>query len=490
MKNIFKRPATVVTLTVLLVLTMVLSASAAATTKAMSTNFALVNLATGANSGTINYIKSDGSQWRAPETFNLTTQGSQLNKYQYSPDAGLSAGTGSVVVSTNGPMGAVVQIRSDVPGSTQVSTRGAYSGSTSGAQEAYVPLVAKNGTSASGLARSQVIVQNTGVGNATIEIRLVNLDASTRYTKTGINLVSGASYTYDLTEEPNVPDGWFGSAVVRATNSGGQVAVVSNFFTGNHGMQTYNAFTTRGQNWLVPLFTSRLPNSLSAVVRVQNLSGGAIDANGITMSCIKDPLSPGSNFELRNPAAVGNSAAYEFNPVTDNRLPSGWFGSCRVTTPGKDTVVFVQLRYVGQDMAAAYEAIPSTGTNTKVIIPVYLKRLTNGFATVITVQNLSSTQAANVELRYQAATDADPPLPANCSATFNVNIPAGASIQQNHTLTQDGPGFVPQIGLNCRGTLVATSTNGVPIDSFVQIRDVNGLPGDTYQAHNGFTVAN
>lgn len=484
MRNIFKRPAMVVALTMALVLSMALGASAAATTKALSTNFTLVNLSTGSNSGTINYIKSsDGSAWRAPETFNLVGQGAQLIKRQYDADAGLSAGSGSVVVSTSGPMGAVVQIQARPP---QVATRGAYSGSTGGAQEAFVPLVGKNGTTATGTANSQIIVQNTGSSDATVEIRLINGDGSVRHTKNVGTLGSGVSYTYDLSEEGAVPNNWFGSAVARATNSGGQVAVVSNFFTGPDGMQTFNAFTAKAQSWLVPLFTSRLANGLSTPIAVQNLSGSAIPANGIEVVCTKDPQSPDpATLTLRNNAAVGDTAAYYFNPVTDNTIPATWFGSCRVNTAGHDSVVFVQMRYTtggNTSQAAAYEGIPATGTNTKAIIPLYMKRLQNGFATAVTIQNLSSSQAANVTLTYtKGEGQAD-----NCSASFTASIPASGSLIQNHRLNQPGPGFVSQLGEDCFGTLVVTSNT--PIDSFVQITDISGAAGDTFQAHNGFTT--
>jgi hypothetical protein len=161
MKSIFTKRLTLSTLMVLvLVLTASLVASGAATTKQLSTNFTLVNLATGTNTVNIQYYTSTGAQWRTPEQTTLTGVGDQLIRRQYT-DAALQSGSGSVVVGGSGAMGAVVQIRAI----NQTPTSGAYSGASAGSSSANVPLVAKNQSSASGVLNSQVIVQNTGTSS-------------------------------------------------------------------------------------------------------------------------------------------------------------------------------------------------------------------------------------------------------------------------------------------------------------------------------------
>jgi hypothetical protein len=468
-----------------LVLTGVMAAAAeplGSTPKSLSTNFTLVNLEAGANNGSINYYKDDGSPWRTAESFNFTTEGDQLIKRQYDASSGLSTGSGSVVVSAAGKLGAVVQIQAR----GQTPTSGAYSGATAGAASANVPLVLRNLTGASGVSNSQIYVQNTGTGPTNIEIDLISPNGTLQYKKTHANLAVGTAYNYDLADESpsNVPNGWFGSAVVKATSANGGVTVVSNLFSGANGMQTFNAFINKGQVWLAPLFTSRLTNGLSTPIAVQNLSGQEIPVGGIKLICKKDPGSGGADFNTDNKTAVGNTASYFFNPVTDStNLPTNWFGACRIETTGFDTVVFVQMRTIGTDLAASYEGIKGDGTAKKVVIPLYGKRLTNGFATAITIQNLSNTAAANVTLAYKGSAG----LPANCTINKTASIPAGGSLIQNLRLDQTGAGAVPELGNNCFGTLVVTSADQA-IDAFVQLSDVSGQPGDTLQAHNAFTV--
>ena len=119
---------------------------AASTTKILSTNFTLVNLGDGAAEGSIQYIRADGSTWKAAESFEIAEPGGQAIYRQYFDDE-LEDGAGSVIVSANQPIGAVVQILARGQNPT---TSGAYSGVSTSANAFVVPLVARNGASASG----------------------------------------------------------------------------------------------------------------------------------------------------------------------------------------------------------------------------------------------------------------------------------------------------------------------------------------------------
>jgi hypothetical protein len=466
--------------------TMVLSASAASTQKNLSSNFTLVNLVDGANNGAIQYIKSDGTTWLPQQTFTLTGLGAQLIKRQYDPaDGNLSAGSGSVVVSTDGPVGAVVQIQAR---NGQVPTSGAYIGVSEGAATANVPLVSRNGTSASGKTNSQIIMQNASSTNIDIHLKVISsVDGGVKLDKVFPGVLPNQSIEFDMTsaDASALGDGFFGSATVSSDTPGGLVAVVSNFFTGDNGMQTFNAFTKVGTKWYLPLFTSRLSNSLSAPITVQNVSGGTIPAHSIKLVCTKNPAAVGPdtiNSDNANP--LGNSASVFFNPVVDTTtFPDGWYGSCKVDSGSFNTAAFVQLRFVSGDRAGAYEGILGTGTNKRVVIPLYAKRLQNTFASAITIQNLNDGAAAHVKLEYKGATGTD----ASCTQTFdNVTIPAGGSYIQNHRIAS-GDNSVPQIADGCFGTLTVTSTDQ-PIDAFVQL-DFTGQNGDAFMAHDAFTVS-
>jgi len=454
------------------------------TTKALSTNFTLVNMSNQQANVTVQYIKEDGSNWpvTTPDRtdFTIAANGGQKILRQYD-DPNMPSGRGAVVVSSTQPLGAVAQVLAR----NQIPSSGAYSGFSQTSSTFYVPLVMRRLMGASGLSNSQVMIQNAGtasVSNVTVQF----LGATgTNYTKSGINIPAGATYYYDLDDEVNLPEGWYGSAVV-STGSSAQIAVVVNLFAGAHMLQTYNAFTAEslGTTWFVPLFTSRLANGLSTPISIQNLSGGTLATGSVQLDCTPDPGSGGSSFSKNNTTSIDNNRSYYFNPVVDMSIPANWYGSCRITSSGGNIVAFVQMRKIGTDEAGAYEAINANGTNKKAFFPLVAKRLGNGFATAVTIQNLSTSAQATVTLTYTPSPEyvAAGGNPAVLSTTTTID--ANKSLIQNQRLSNFSVGgtLMPD---GWYGTLTVTSNQ--PVDGFVQLTNINPQSGDTFMAHNAFT---
>lgn len=456
-------------------------AAAASTNKTLSTNYTLVNLSSSTATVTVNYYKENGSQWvadAANTNFQIAGNGGQAIIRQYF-DTTMTSGRGSAVVASDQPLGAVVQIQARSP---QVPTSGAYMASSKTDTTFYVPLLLRNRSTASGTGNSQIMVQNAGTSAVTVSIQLIKKPSSpgASYTKSGISIAPGATYYYDLSDESaaNVADNWEGSAVVTGT---GQISVISNFFLGEHQLQTFNGFAPSDltTKWFVPLFASNLANRLSTPVTAQNLSGSSIAANQISMACLPASDSPNqATFTLKNTSAVGNNEAYVFNPVTDPTIAQTWIGSCVLTAPG-NVATFVQMRFPGaNDNAAAFEAISGTGTNKTVIVPLVAKLLANGFATPVLIQNLGNA-STNVHLVYKPN--------ASCSGcqqyTEDFTLAANASIQRNFRLSTT----LPAMPSHWEGTLTVTSSSQ-PIDGYVQLTWVGIASGDNYMAHRVFTL--
>lgn len=476
------------------------TAQAASTTKTLSTNFTVVNLSPDeANVAASYYKESDaagvgGASWVADagnSSFKLTGNGGQKIVRQY-VDNTLTPGRGGVILSSDKPLGAIVQILVRTTG--VAATSGAYSALSTPADTFFVPLVSRRGSSASGTANSQIIIQNAN----TTAAASVNVAFSGGFSK-AVTVAPGASYYYDLDDEAGLAEGYFGSAVVSA-GAGGQIVVVSNFFTGPDGLQTFNAFpaTSKGTTWRVPLFVSRIPNGLSTLAAIQNLSGVEMAIGAVSLSCIGDKLYNGgtsADFTATNANAVANNGTYYFSPVSQATLPNNWVGACTLTAPG-DVVSFVQMRYVGgsgplfnPSNSAAYEALNASGTNKRVFVPLVAKRLSNGFATNATIQNLSNV-TATLSLTYKPAAEYIAAGGSNADILVGpYAVAPGGSLLQNHRNPGNGGtgNNVHNLPEEWLGTLVVTSDQ--PIDGFVQLTYINNpLPaGDTFQAHNVFT---
>jgi len=478
----------------------------AATTKTLSTNYTLVNLGSADATVNVQYLKEDGSVWDADpanESFIVPADFGMVQVRQYF-DSTLAAGRGSVVVSSDQPLAGVSQIQAR----NQVPTQGAYSAITQGSNSFYVPLAARRQPTLSGIFNSLIVIQNTDSVALNVSVALVK-GSSTTYTKPINNLLPGQAFYYDLETETNLPEPWIGSAVVTAANSG-NIAVVTNSFSGPDGLQTFNAFPAEsiGPNWMVPLFFSRLNNGLSTVVTVQNISGAQIPAGGITLSCIKDaltfPVGP-ATITVGLPSVLNVNESYSFNPVADaaNFPNSHWGGSCQIDAGSSDVVAIVQMRITSGSAAgaaASYEAIPMNGsTNRTLVVPLVAKRLANGFASVVTIQNMNPNQPANdVELTYMPSFIAAECPVAICDKSGNgtvgaedavtifLDLPAGGSLQQNHRIG-GGAGAVPELPDGWQGSLVAVSSIQ-PIHGFVQLTNYLFGDGDRLMAHNAFSL--
>lgn len=483
------------TLAIVIILLIATTVFAGSTTKTLSTNFTLVNFSSEEALVNVEYRLEGGAIWdadNANESFTIPANGQRQIRQYF--DTTMVSGKGSAAISSTQPLGAVVQIlaRGQTPSS------GAYKGYSSGSSKWYIPLAAHLGISSTGTVNSQVVIQNVGSANVDFSVELISLNGSTAYTKSVTGLAPNVMYHYDLADEANLPSNWFGSAVVSTTS--GSLAVVSNIFLGAHALQTINAFPNEllNNSWEVASFFSKLGNGLNSVVTVQNLSGGTIAAGDITLTCVKDPNSSlPTSFVVSNPAPILNKAAYNFNAYTGgSSYPLGWYGSCTVSSPGS-VVAFVQNRYIGvatNQGAAAYEAVPTGGTDTTMFVPLIAKRLSNGFASVVTIQNLTSNPGL-VTLTYVpsktecAVSICDRNSDGVLTVADNIVVPdlpiaANGSIMRNHRLVS-GANVEPLMPSSWVGSLQVTSD--VAINGFVQLTNYLYTYGDTFMTHGIFT---
>jgi len=483
------------TLAIVIMLLIVTTVFAGSTTKTLSTNFTLVNFGSEEALVNVDYLLEGGADWDADdanESFTIPANGQRQIRQYF--DTTMVSGKGSAAISSTQPLGAVVQVLAR----NQTPSSGAYKGYSGGNSKWYIPLAAHMGSSASGLVNSQIIVQNVGTSVVNFTIELVSLDGTITYTKSVSNLGPNVMYHYDLADETNLPSNWFGSAVVSTTS--GSLAVVSNIFLGSDALQTINAFSDDllTDEWKVASFFSKLGNGLNSVVTVQNLSGGSIAAGQISLNCVKDPNSPDPvSFIVTNPAQVLNKAAYNFNAFTGGApYPTGWYGSCTVTAPGS-VVAFVQNRYINvasNQGAAAYEAIPAGGADTTMFVPLIAKRLANGFASVVTIQNQSNLPGL-VTLTY-IPSQLECPISvcdrnsdgiltvADNIVVVNLDLAANSSIMRNHRLAS-GDNYEPIMKDGWVGSLKVEAD--VPINGFVQLTNFLYTAGDTFMTHGIFT---
>jgi hypothetical protein len=267
----------------------------------------------------------------------------------------------------------------------------------------YVPLVMRKVGGVSGVSNTEILIQNLSASSINVTI---NLYGSPNHTR-NVTVPGSGSHGYYLVNDLGIADGWVGSA--RISTDGTRIAVVAHQQTLDGGgtvrtIQSFNGFpqSSLTPEWGVPIFTSRLANSLSTPVVVQNLGGATIPVNGVALVCTKHPSSPGVNtLTVRNNASISNNAGYfGFNPVIDTtNFPAGWYGSCTIDAGNYNVVGFVQMRFTSHTHAAAYEAMPLNGGVRQLVFPV-IQRNNSGDSTAVTVQNLSTNAPTVINFWY------------------------------------------------------------------------------------------
>ncbi len=451
--------------------TMVLAQS---TTKALATNYTLVNLGSATAAVTAEYLTPGGAQWGDSifKNFSIPAGGNQIVR-QYD-DTGLTPGIGSVILSSDQPLGAMVQelTRSGVP------SMGAYSGVGVASATWFIPLASRRGTAATGMANSQIVVQNVGSAAVNFNVEYFTLATGTSaFDKDYTNLASGASLLIDLDLETGLTAPWWGSVVVSTTS--GSLGVVSNMFFGADSLNAFNAFAAEeiGPSWRIPLLYVRLPNTLTTSVTVQNLSGATLPAGDIQLACIKNPSASGSDFTVVSSNQILNNSSYAFNTFTDLvKFPTAnWYGSCEVRSlSGQEIAVLVHDRYTNNAGQSMYGAVPGNLTSQKVSVPLIAKRLANGFANTVTVQNLSNTTTATLNITY-IPTGGGTPI-----VRTGISVDPGASYIRNFRLAATES---PEMPDGWVGSMVIESNT--PIAAFVQNTFLT-IYGDRLQAYLGF----
>lgn len=166
-----------------------------ATTKALATNYTLVNLGDAQATVSAQYLTPTGTEWGDSifKSFTIPAGGNQIVR-QYD-DTGLTPGRGSVIISSDQLLGAMVQevTRTGVP------TSGAYTGVGTPSATWYVPLAARQANSATGKVNSQIIVQNVTAAAVDFTVEYFSLSTGAlAFSRDYTALAAGASQLIDL----------------------------------------------------------------------------------------------------------------------------------------------------------------------------------------------------------------------------------------------------------------------------------------------------
>jgi hypothetical protein len=334
-----------------LILALVASTSAQFTT--LTSGFQVQNLSTTDDATvTIAYINQDGSEDTSVN--DTIPAGTSTTYYPIDAAAGFD---GSVVISSDQPVAAIVNLLGD---------NGAFGGASynsfsSGSANANIPLVLSDFFNINTFFN----VQNTGTSDVTVN---VNYSAAT-CTDTSATIPAGAAHKFDQTVDCTANT--IGAATITS-NGTIAVAVVQH---DNQSLLAYNGFTTAGSSTAIaPLVSQNYFNSRTAL-QVQNTGASAVD---VTVNFTPSPGFPGAacsqtlNIAPAASANFGDSVFFDGTPACD--ADAGWVGGAEIDAGTGTVVAIVNSVTSGTANAAAYSAFdPSTAT-TVVNFPLVMDR--------------------------------------------------------------------------------------------------------------------
>lgn len=459
----------------------IVSVSAQATTKSLSTNYTIQNLGTATANVQVEYKKqydgtTPGGDWTGSSYTNFTvTVGSSKVVAQYL-DTLEDGVAGSVTISADQPVAAIVNqlARGQTP------TSGGYTGFSEGAESFFMPFAFKNLATSVGIINSQLIIMNVGSAATDVSVALINgVTGVTDHTEVISDLPAGESYYYDQSEETALSDGWYGSAQVSAA-SGGSVAVVGNQFTGDHGLLTYPGFAEGYTEWAIPLYCSRLNNGYNSVIAIQNVSGSEIAAGDIEVVFTPDPSLAAPSFTISNTAALADNGTWTVNPRQNVLFPTDSYGAAKITAGGNVVAIVNQLdnetTATTSDSALSFNAMRADLTGQTVVAPLIMSRLPNDYSTVFTIANLTDV-AGTCDFTYKG----DVGYGSSDVTVTGVTLPAGGSIVHNHRLDGAGTHELP-VDWYGAATVVCTQPAAGMVNSLQQ-----GALGDADTSYNAFT---
>jgi len=402
------------------------SASAQATS--FSTGFQIQNLSNATANVSIGFVPSGSATPSATVTTTIPANGART--YATLP-ADVAAGfTGGAVINSDQQVAAVVNVLAN----NSFFYGGAYGGFSAGANSVTAPLLFKNSFGFS----SFFNVQNTGTAaaNVTVTYSGGGLNSPVTETKT---VQPGSSERFDQAANPQLPNGFNGSAVV-SSNQPVAVAVVEN---GPTTLLAYNGFVGTSTAPVMPLINA---NNFGFITGISMQNAGDQPTN-VTVSYSRSSAGTDCT-ETKTVPARGTAFfaidAFARDNAGENCANGATFvGSARVTANSANQPLIAVVNQLNQrtNKGGAYASFDASAATGTVVTPLIQDRVA-GYFTGFSIVNVG-TAAVNVNCTYSGT-----------SVTQSIqNLAPGATwtaVQLN------------AIGNGYNGAGVCTATGGTP----------------------------
>jgi hypothetical protein len=346
----------------------VLVSAVAAQPSAYNSGYQVANLSSDTATISIQYVNQDGT---VAATVDDTIPGDGSTTYF---PIGAGAGfNGSVVISSDQPVAAIVNVLGD-----GFAFGEAYESFTEGSDTANLPLIMKGNFNFN----TWFNVQNaSSPGGTPVDVEISY--AGTTCTETA-TIPAGAAATFNQATNTCLPTPYVGAATVTATGGNVVAAVMQ---VGPTTLFAYNSFTDGSTEPVMPLVQG---NNFGYFTGIQVQNTGAV-ATDVTVSYV--PGESGVACSQTETIAAGASATYQ--DCSNMSVPT-FIGGAAVSNNSADQplVAIVNQLNLGQGKGAAYSGFAPASATETVNFPLIMQA-NFGFFTGFNVYNAG---AANAEV--------------------------------------------------------------------------------------------
>ncbi|MFT7585780.1 MAG: hypothetical protein ACI9EW_002208 [Cellvibrionaceae bacterium] len=412
--------------------------------------FQVQNLSANVATIEITYYNQDGT---TATSVSDTVPANDSNNYATLP---VGAGfDGSVVISSNEPVAAIVNVNASASSLTYGAS---YSSISTGSETVSLPIINHDFFNID----TQVSVQNAGSTAASVTITYANT-ACTEIASIPV----GAVHRFKQASNTCLPAKYNGAATVTAGE--GQSIVATVLQESPNALLAYNGFTNGSTAPAMPLITQNF-FGIETGVQIQNL--GSTDtvvtvsyspADGVGTACTESATIPaGSAVNFALDAFVADIQTNTTNTCT---LGQTFNGTASVTANSESQPLagIVNQTIPSKGQASAYSAFDPSAAGQTVVLPLTMNKFS--IWTGFTVQNVG-TASDTITCTFSAI---DGTAPSVKSGTAGI----GAGVSLNNFSDSE---FI--------GSASCTSTGGEPIVAVVN-QSITGGTGDytyTYEA--------
>lgn len=445
------------------------SAQTNAYATAFTTSITYQNIGTGTANINLTVYSSSGTPSAIPAS---TLAQNGAGSYFVGSVSGLGTTfNGSAVISADQPIAAtLVQIPA---AASQVKNRPLSNGFSSGSDVVLIPTVLK----AFANYTSKFVIQNTDSVANDFTVQFINpANGAVVHTANPTNVLPNTSVYYDAGTIAALTGTFNGSVKVTAvktgtSNPGSAVGTALELQTNGVGAYASQAFPGSAAATKVFMATSLcnlvIPSgSTTTFYAVQN--AGTASAS-VTVTYVGNAGSTPVNVTTA-PTTIAAGAKASFNPCSATGVPSGFSGSATINS---SQPILAIGKVSGAGLYTAFEG--ATAGSAKIALP-YVRWLTpaqGGQQTYIAIQNVGTSAATNVTVKYYSGAGA-------LLGTHTIpSIAAGAKASSNPTsggVTNMGVGGGSAVVEGTGASLIVVTRVTSPVTGGTTGEDYNGIP--------------